>query len=699
MLYFIKIVFSILIPVAISGFNSSINKENIKRCIKNLLITCISSNTVMIIFYMLFRDVFTVYEFLYINSFVAIFCEFFVIPILNKKKISDVILKTVCLEAIFLALYSILTYGQICIHSDTATATILSESIVRHKNLFPASWVYANGDVWVISNGLFTLLPSILMENQSLARMVGSSILVIITLITMIYQSKRLFKNKSWFLSVPIFTVFLLSGAEMILYQAAYTGQMMWIAICPTLMFLILEYESIKKSIKPLIINSIILILLMMSGIRFAAEQVVPLWLACAIYLFFKSQKDSIVDWKLFIKKLVYFSVVVFIPSGIGYAIYKWLCTWHNVNNNVNSSIVFVNSISDVWNNLIQTILAFYDNFGFCGNTQLISVNGIRNFISIIMCTIVCFIVPSLQLKKIKNETKSVQFFYIYGIIHNLIMVVLAILFGKTETRYLLSSVFVFIIISSRYIYEYWILQKNYKKNMWIGLFVFATIIECVGLGLNSVDWDKKLNEKKEFNQILIDYDLTKGYSSYWNAYTNEVYSDLKIKYGGVAIYDSAVKPFLWLVDSEVYIPEDKHTFLLLSEDENNLISSNIDSIFSKPIDKLEIDDKYIYIFDYDIAADFPNGLDDNILKPAEVNCNEYAKKSKDKIVLYTNGVQFGPFSYLDRGDYIVTYKGDNLDFAMYDVFSNMNCELISYKEISRNNDTIVIQLSLAENI
>ena len=158
------------------------------------------------------------------------------------------------------------------------------------------------------------------------------------------------------------------------------------------------------------------------------------------------------------------------------------------------------------------------------------------------MCIIIFFIVPILQWKRLNEEKEEVLFFFIYGAVHNGIMIVLSVLFGKAmEVRYLLTAIFVTIIISARYIWVYWIHAINMKKVIWSGLFVIAVVVQCSTLSCKSVGWRQRVDEKKRFCQELVDQGLSKGYATYWNAYSNEIYSDMQLKFGGVYIEGGAM--------------------------------------------------------------------------------------------------------------------------------------------------------------
>ena len=268
---------SLVIPLGISGINEFSEDTSRKEKMKHVICTVLLSNIFVALAYLKFREPWSAYEFLFLGAILAVIFEMLVIPVYKKKCLqTDDLLKTVCFAAVTVAAYSILTYGQTDIHSDTATATILAESIRKHHSLFPKTWNYANGDIWVLSINLPVMLAMCFISNQSLARTVGSLIWVCLARVGVVYQSKKMFKDKSWMLSIPIFGVFLFNMGDMLLYQAAYTSQILWISVCTMLLYFIYKMYDEKKAGKYLIGYGILMILLVMSGIRLLAEQAVP---------------------------------------------------------------------------------------------------------------------------------------------------------------------------------------------------------------------------------------------------------------------------------------------------------------------------------------------------------------------------------------------------------------------------------------
>lgn len=706
---------SLVIPLGISGINEFSEDTSRKEKMKHVICTVLFSNIFVVLAYLKFREPWSAYEFLFLGAISAVIFEMLVIPVYKKKCLqTDDLLKTVCFAAVAVAAYSILTYGQTDIHSDTATATILAESIRKHHSLFPKTWNYANGDIWVLSINLPVMLAMCFISNQSLARTVGSLIWVCLAMVGVVYQSRKMFKDKSWMLSVPIFGVFLFNMGDVMLYQAAYTGQLLWISVCTTLLYFIYKMYDEKKAGKYLIGYGILMILLVMSGIRLLAEQAVPALGAVVVVLYWEIWNKENIDWKKISRKLSYMCLAVLVPSGMGYGIYKWLCSWHNVNFTENSQTIFVDSLGTVADNLVKTVLALFECFGFSGNIPLVSVLGIRNMISIIICVILCFVIPFLQWRCIEKEADSVRFFYVFGILHNLIMYILAVFLGKNEARYLLTSIMVFVIISARYIYKYWIKQDNLNQYVWSGLFTVATVVMCIGIGEKSINWANIVREEKNFSQELEQYGVKKGYASYWNAYTNEIYSDLKISFGAVLVSTNGISPQKWLVDDATYAYRDGiRSCLILNENENALISKNISLLFGEPVEilkktkilgpintTLEDSEVHVYIFDHDIAHDMNNGLEDGVVLAKELILSDNGgERTSDNLSIYPGGIVYGPYAFLAAGEYEVEIQGKNLDISSYDIYSNQDISAIQYEIMSQSDEKINLRLLLTSNI
>lgn len=589
-----------IIPILLEGgiiYNINLSRRDKGiRCILALIIV----NVIGMIFYFWFKKSWSFYEYGLLYSIISIIVTVLILPLIYKEILNiEKILFMFCLMSVSVASYSILTYGQTFIHSDTAIATILAQCQVKNGKIFPHTWCYANGELWVLGLNLFVMPFSVLLHNQSLARMLGSVMVVLTTLFVMYYHSRKIFKNRTWMLSIPLLLFYLRGVLDVVLYQAAYMAQILWIVLTCAMVSMIFFGKRQKGYV---ICFAILMTLLCMGSIRQIAENTIPLWGACMIFFYVRNQRAGrIEDCKDDLKQAVFMSVLILLPSLIGFGFYKILCNTRLVIDSGASDLRFAMSLNDCWNNMVAVFTNIFGDFGFVGGAEVFSINGIGNLILIIFCAFTVFIGPILQLSRIKEEEESVVFFYIFGLLHNFIMLLVAIFFGKTVDRYILTSIFVNIIITSQYVVRYWLKKDNLQKIVVSICFIVASSILCISLLEQSIGWREIVTVRKDFTKELLNHDLHKGYASYWNAYTNEVYSDLQLQIGSINMDENGISPYYWLVDTEVFQVEDENTFLLLTQEEKDTIGNNIPILFGKPIEEFAVSGMYVFVFDYDI--------------------------------------------------------------------------------------------------
>ena len=595
---------SVLLPVVAALFLDCWDQKEKKKFFFSVLVVEILTIGIAYLIRMREGSLWTCHEYLLCQAIMSITLSQGCAMLVMKRRITTrETLRAVCFICASVAVYSSLTYGQMILHSDMATATLLSKSQVAHHSLFPATWNYANGEIWTVGNNTFTFPYVFLLHNQSLARVLGSATYVLVTCLGICLISKKTFKNDSWLIAVPLFLVFLADGdVSHVLYEASYTGQMLWMVLGFTLV-----YQSIDSKKKwCMILYAFMAMVLSIGGSRFILEQSLPLLGAYVICWYIQERETEHLNWATQLKKLLGISALLMIPAIAGMVIHHQLAASHNMNDSVLNSMMLVDSLDTCWNNLIECFIGLFRCFGYVGNTSVLSIHGLGDMVSIISCGIVCFIVPILQGRRIKSESREVQMFYIFGLSHNALLIFASAIFGliTITTRYMLSTVFVFIVMSSRYIYVYWISQRNFRRHMWTTFFAMAAFMECLVLMTYSVNWNAAVTDRKAFNQKLLDMGLEKGYASYWNAYNNEVYSDLRIRYGAVVLNQGYASRLSWLVDEEVFTPSEGETFLLLSSEEAQMLGDGISAIFGNPVQTMEYKGIYVYVFDHDIILD-----------------------------------------------------------------------------------------------
>ena len=253
---------------------------------KKIIPLLIGADLLLTVLAKLLHGVFTVYELLFIFYEFGCLLVFLYTLITGKAKLRIMpLLELSCFMLFGIAAYSTLPYGQASIHGDTAIATLLSQAELKYRSLLPRSWVYANGDLWILDTQLATLPFTLILKNQSLARMLGTLVMMILGALGLYLLDRYLLHSRSHLVSIPVLFVFffggnytLMWGNDHIIYQASYTC---WLFLIPAILILtyhVISNDVIKES-KGRIYLAIYLIFAVICyarGVRAAAELMIP---------------------------------------------------------------------------------------------------------------------------------------------------------------------------------------------------------------------------------------------------------------------------------------------------------------------------------------------------------------------------------------------------------------------------------------
>lgn len=540
---------------------------------------------------------------LLVCAMVAVAMSFVVFPWIRERHIDHVqLLKASCLLSLCVVVYAIVTVGQTLIHGDIATASMLTQAQMKYGSYFPKNWCYVNGDVWVFTVQTFVAPFAMLMENQSLARMLGSAMIVLAAVIALVVHSRKVFEDDSWVIAVPLLTVFIAGQRDMVLYQAAYTSQLLFMVSTVPLFYRVFHRKG--KRIERMLFGGL-MALVSMGGIRGIAEFVVPICGAFIAMDYLRIRLQPRISAKQVFGKWFRGCLLLGVPSGVGFFCYLLLKRSLFVVNTDQNALILAGSARECLDNLAGYFAKYLECFGFSGSAALFSLDGVMSMVSLLMFLLVVIVVPVLQARKIKDEPEYVQFFFAYTAVHNLVMFVMTSLFsGKHLSHYLLTSTFALMILSARYIYTYWIMQLHFEKYIWTALFLVAMLVGTLTLPAYGNQWSETLSERKALTQQIMDRGLHKGYGDFWTVYPYEVYSDFGIRFGAVEMEDDLLYPHLWLVDSDVFQVEDTRTFLMLDAEFYQKYADIVTKQFRAPVDQFTIGSIQFFVYDYDIAAD-----------------------------------------------------------------------------------------------
>ena len=592
-------------------------------------------------------------------------------------------------------IYALFTYGMASIHSDSAISLRFYNSIRENNQLYPDTWLSANGEVYSFNTLVISLATFFLFGTTPLARIIASVISLLLACWSLYFFSKRYIKDDSWVISVPVIMLFLCSNnaRDMLLYQTAYVFQIIALTVVFQLSYRILINNITSKGL--IILHTIILYLMAMEGVRFIAEYVVPFACFLFIYIIINRRTLALKDIKRLIVKSFILGIV---PLCLGFGAYKLICLTHNMNNTGASSLLFVQSINEFLNNIKATCVSFANVFGYSTDNHFA-----LNIIACVLALLLCLIFPVLQLVELKKENDYEKNYVFFSVIHNVVMLGVVILAGKLNERYILSSVFIFVIISSHYVWKR--ISAN-KKNMIAFLFLF-TILTCgfsLSLIMSTNGWKDIYDSEKLVCEELQEREITKGYASYWNAYTYEIYSNNEIRFGAIHVSPRQLQKYYWLVDENAFESNIGRSCIMLTQDENDNYSYAVNLLLGPSVETFTIEDVYafdfyndcytktnmvVYVYDEDVCDKLTNGLWDDICDVWEMDFNWIGTMTENSIILSQGGIVHGPYSYISEGKYSVKFEGEELVGCDVSAVSENTPEYVQQSVISIEEDCI----------
>lgn len=617
--------------------------------------------------------------------------------------------------SVAVVIYSYFTFGLINIHSDNAVELLAIKSIFENRDITPKSWVYCNGDINLMRIQAFLLLPYLIFKDWAIARECGALIITLFSSGSIILLCRKMLKDDSWLIAIPIYLIFI-SGAisrDVSMYSGMYTSIVFYTNIL-ILLFYRIYSENEKRHAAEKIVYIGLMILLLTGGVRWIAEMTLPMIGTIFIMklMDWKTSKDDSIQ--KYICDVIRLMLFVILPSIIGFVIYQHVRANGLFFVNSQEKIVFDINLEFVLRNTVQVIKNIYKCFGYNGEYPFISLIGLRNVVTLVIGTVCFIIVPILQLVRMKTESMETRFFIVYAYSHNMILLAASILLGKLIEYHVISVVFFSILLSSRYIWTYWVKNTNYKGVVVVAFLVIGIIIESLFMLSKSVGWKDKYISERSVIKTIQEHGLTKGYGDFWTAYNNELYSNGNIKMGAVRFGNDYFETYNCLCDTKVFDDSQCPSFIIFTEDQFELYADRALVLFGPTLYDWEIEnvpvynhliytweDKKIIIWawDYDIATRLNNGVNDGVLKANELIFNWVGTRTEDSIIMENGGVINGPYSTIYKGDYLLSIKGENIDKIVYGIDSLSYENAISYSEISRTQDNIEIQLHINESI
>jgi len=624
----------------------------------------------------------------------------------NKKRIINInennILIFMCMISFWLLYITIFHLSVLHFHSDYATSNLLAREQIIDKSLLPRDWYYANNEIMLFFINLPIIVMNFFMEDQLLMRSISLLLFASLTLLSIVFFTKKVYKNDMWLISVPIIFCGISAGySEFVFEQGAYMPMMTILFIAVALFIGNIGEKFKLLNLKNTFLFGITVIIQIASSLRFIQLLIIPL--ICSVFLvyYFENLSNSDHEVLNYIKYPVIQIGIILGISILGVMLFFIIKKGVNVVSGSMGGISFVGWGNELIEHFGYIFQGFLYLIGCEPNVKLFSILGVVNGLKIIYAIFIFAILPIMAIKNYPNESIQVKVFTVFVILHVLLNIFLLLSLNGLwvnidSSRYFISSSTLLIILSSHFMYGY-LKRKNFFIKGLIILFLLCFILAS---GLQVIDRARDYEERKADKTAVVNYlkdnNLTHGYASYWNAGVNTVLSNFDIEINAVSGFEDSITPFYWLTSGRWY-REDYYSgesFILLDNVENEefLLNINLHSKLGQPAQVLEFDGYHIYVYDFNIAEKTWNKAFYNMYY---INTDYLPDSNKYRI--NTNGRLHGPYISLDKGDYILTVniklpEGVN-DEILLKITSNSGSNII--KEVKIKDGISIIPYTL----
>lgn len=567
----------------------------------------------------------------------------------KSKNRAAAVLFCLCVFVLTGLLIYTFTGSNLDFNSDMASVNILAEEIVRTHQYFPDTW-YSGQDLLVFFLHTFIVPLTLFSDDYLFMRSVAVTIFIILSLLTCVYCSRKTMKSNMWLIAVPL--LFCGISPE---YGAVVFGQGAYLPpLIHTLLFITLFLDCADEN--TMVIRSrwkyVLLLALTafacLSGIRNIQVFGLPLMGAIVLYFFLNNYKKSVGEFFKSFRPAIFILIGIAAAIAVGHLGFRYFSSLLGNFSAGESAITF--SDGDIFERIKTFVNLFIGLFGITYEIPLMSAKGIVNLIKLCGGVMLLIVFPVLQLRDYKNEKPSVQIFSLFAILHMLEIFILCI-FGtvlSNSTRYLFTSEFLLLFLSSHYIYKKLIENADVIPRIATVLALCVYVIPSAYPLLTSfVGYKDGLAAQRSLTDFLYDNGLSYGYATYWNASRNTCLSNGRVEINGIEILDRVV-PYYWLNSSDRYSANQGRSFLMLRDygdpiyDENpSFLNSYSYYEFGEPEEILKFGEYTIYVYGYNIANNNFEGIY-SLDKTVNEYCSEY---STDAVYLFdSSAAQFVQF-------------------------------------------------------
>lgn len=620
---------------------------------------------------------------------------------------TKILFGTVLLTLVSIVIFSF-TGSNVFFNSDTATSNLLANEQIFEGRFFPKDWVYGQ-DIWTIFLNVPIIFLSLFMKDQLLMRAIASVVFISIAVISVLMFHKSVYNDRSWLVSIPfLFNALSITYSSIVFGQTAYLPPLIFIMLS-----LVLFTNSVDDKFKIInknqfIILSLLLIYLGISGLRYIQAIGIPLLVSICVVFFIEYYSSPLKKIKTMVRSSAISFILVFLSICIGFIAFVIIKS--NVHFVAGATNITYSTLERISSNFIVYLQSFMDIFGFQSGVKLFSIHGVLNGFKIITALFLLVIFPYKLIKQYNKETFKVKVFIVFSITHISIILFLSIflnlLSGLSDSRYVITSIFLMFLLSSYYIYKYLFNKGELLRNILVfAIFIFSMSSFYLILQ-TSKDYQSNMSEMKSTVNFLKDKDLIYGYATYWNAGNNSVLSNFEVNINAVNIEANRISPFYWLSSYRWYKTNNHkgETFLLLTKDEKELLfQGGAEELFGIPKATYSINQFEVIVYDYNIAekawsAELEPGHQ-IYLSPA-MSYNEHVEVIEEgNFLINEGGIIYGPYLDLNKGDYIFNVDIDisKSDPTFLNITARSGAEIIKTIELKNGRNEIIFNMSQFE--
>lgn len=204
---------------------------------------------------------------------------------------------------------------------------------------------------------------------------------------------------------------------------------------------------------------------------------------------------------------------------------------------------------------------------------------------------------------------------------------------------------------------------------------------------------------------FLKEHNLQNGYASFWHASCNTVLANENIKIRHIKKSGNKFKIYDWFNKNSWY---EEYTNFVLIYNENGdrgqtdifgVSENNIINYLGEPKESYDILDYIILVYDSDLSQLIMDAMADGVIKPSEMSMNEMVDFTDEGLCLGEWGMTYGPYEKISKGNYIVTYEGEGLRNAIFDIWSNTSNKDLQYFVVNQGDDQICISLKILRDV